>query len=236
MTLPSDINTPEFNAFKALASETFTELAYLHQQLHPEKDISVFPAMFAEAFKNPSVSGLAVVEQFEAAQDAGGERPYLGASLVISNSYLAQAYQAANRGDAGNAWFALARACYWCGVMRSANNKLDFTLQGVEAIRNAEASIGGNARSRKYAPARAAIIELARELKPKRRGWESYDEIARAIEKKTKELGAQHPISEALSILKVKSMADYVGTTLKSQLQNEELQMLFSRTDPVAAK
>jgi hypothetical protein len=232
MTPSSEEINPELQAFEALAYETFAELALIHSHQHPLMDQAVFLNQFKELRDNPTVSGDVAIEQLETAQDAGKEGRYLETALVVSSAYLAQAYQAADRGIAGRAWHALAKACYWCGVMRSVTNKIDLTLQGVDAIRKAEAGGGGSLRSSRYAAARAAIVKLAHELKPKR-GWASMREISSAIRKKADKLGPEDPTFEALKVVEPTAWERYCAETLKKHLSQSDLEALFLRSQGV---
>jgi hypothetical protein len=89
-------------------------------------------------------------------------------------------------------------------------------------------------RSRKYAAARAAIVKLAHDLKPKHRGWLSLNEIASTIKKSAGSLDPENPTVKAFSAIKPTSWSRYCAETLKNDLSKDAFEMLFLKSGGLA--
>ena len=216
---------PERDVLEKLAFDTLLELAKIHGELHPRQDISVFAKAFKLLRDKPAVSGEEGIARLERAQRDGEPGNYLETALVVSCTYLAEAHQELDHDRLGRAWYALAKACYWCGVMRSVNNKIDFTVEAADALRKAESSIGGRNRGQRFAEAKKLVIELVRDFRPEQ-GWPSRRAAALEIKEHLEDLDPENPARKVVQTSPdrwERTFSDWMGTELKE----DEFRYLF---------
>jgi hypothetical protein len=223
---PSDQPSPERDAFDALAFQTLAELAQIHLELHPGHEMSHFTDIYKILYENPLVSGDKAIAQLERAQNEGKQGEYFTTALVVSSAYLAEAHREAEGDRIGRAWYALARACYWCGVMRSVNEKLDFTAEAAEALRKAVSGLGGKKRAANYTEAKKQVIQLANEFRPAG-GWSSRREAVLEIKSHLEDLIPENPVRQALADLSHDRWERTFSDWLAEELTVEQFSHLF---------
>lgn len=112
--------------------------------------------------------------------------------IVIGATYLRRAVTLSSS-DPQIAWSYLASASYWAGTARADDYILDMLKESGESALSRQASKGGDARHAiGYGPLIEHACRLARELRPKLRGWNSAPDAARTIAPHVVAFGVEH--------------------------------------------
>lgn len=167
----------------SLAELTLNELSSFYFHSNPEKNEDAFTKeFFIPMLGKNSLSGDSCLEIFESinAEDKSANLKY--APMVISCAYCVQAIKELERNQRELAWFYVAEARYWCGVVRASVGIEESRDKTIKATRKNTAQKGGKALAEsKYKEIKDEVFKLAREKRPEKNGWRSRLHAAKDI-------------------------------------------------------
>ncbi|NPT56725.1 hypothetical protein [Paraburkholderia elongata] len=124
------------------------------------------------------------------------------AAMLVACAYYAQSLKASRDNDLSLAWSYMADACYWAGVIQPIQTIYQLREDTIQATRTNDASNAGKASAKKkHGASIDEAFRLAREMRPKEKGWKSRLHAARTIKNEVRAFSIRNkdstiPLSE----------------------------------------
>ncbi|MCX4146887.1 MULTISPECIES: hypothetical protein [Paraburkholderia] len=169
----------------------------------PEKTVESFEAeILIPMLEDDSISGEGLYNEIktQSASQPIGDPEY--AAMLVACAYYAQSLKASRDNDLGLAWSYMSDACYWAGVIQPIQTIYKLREDTIQATRINGASNAGKASAKKkYEASIDVAYRLAREMRPKEKGWKSRLHAAKTIKDKVRAFSIENkdsttPLSE----------------------------------------
>jgi hypothetical protein len=156
---------------------------------NPENKAENFiPGILNPIEQNENATGENILQDFKNRIEAGTPTNLQYASMLIGCAYCMQSSRALLKKEREHAWYYMAEARYWCGVMLASTGIEEASKNAFKAARKHIPQKGGKARAELlYRDIKEVTFKLAREKYPPGRGWKSRREAALAIKEEVVE-------------------------------------------------